>query len=478
MINCNPETVSTDYDTSDRLYFEPLTAEDVLEILDIERSNGTLVGVIVQFGGQTPLKLAQALQDAGVPILGTSPDSIDLAEDRERFSDLVERLGLLQPANGMARSRDEAVAVAARIGYPVLIRPSYVLGGRAMEIVDSQAQLDDYIATAVKVSGDSPVLIDQYLRDAIECDVDALADGDQVVIAGVLQHIEEAGIHSGDSACTLPPYSLPDDIIAEMERQAVLLANGLTVRGLMNIQFAVKDGLVYLIEVNPRASRTVPFVAKAIGQPIAKYAARIMAGEKLADLPPIRRDIGYMAVKEAVFPFARFPGVDPALSPEMKSTGEVMGIDANFPVAFAKSQLGAGTGLPQGGKLFVSVKDSDKPVIVPAVKTLVALGFEVVATGGTAHYLEQQGIPVERVNKVAEGRPHIVDHIIDGEITLIFNTTEGWQSHKDSQSIRRSALTGKVCYFTTAAASLAAAQAIEALRSAELDVRSLQDYYK
>ena len=478
MINCNPETVSTDYDTSDRLYFEPLTAEDVLEILDVERANGTLVGVIVQFGGQTPLKLAQALQDAGIPILGTSPDSIDLAEDRERFSDLVDRLGLLQPLNGLARSRDEAVAVAARIGYPVLIRPSYVLGGRAMEIVDSEAQLDNYIATAVKVSGDSPVLIDQYLRDAIECDVDALADGDQVVIAGVLQHIEEAGIHSGDSACTLPPYNLPAGIIAEMERQTVLLADGLSVRGLMNIQFAVKDGLVYLIEVNPRASRTVPFVAKAIGQPIAKYAARIMAGEKLADLPPIRRDIPYMAVKEAVFPFARFPGVDPVLSPEMKSTGEVMGIDANFPVAFAKSQLGAGTALPASGKLFVSVKDSDKPVIVPAVKTLSRLGFKVVATGGTARYLEAQGIVVEAVNKVAEGRPHIVDHIIDGEIALIFNTTEGWQSHKDSQSIRRSALIGRVCYYTTAAASLAAAEAIEALRSAELDVRSLQDYYK
>ncbi|KUR79234.1 carbamoyl-phosphate synthase large subunit [Novosphingobium sp. Fuku2-ISO-50] len=478
MINCNPETVSTDYDTSDRLYFEPLTAEDVLEILDVERSNGTLVGVIVQFGGQTPLKLAQALQDAGIPILGTSPDSIDLAEDRERFSDLVVKLGLLQPANGLARSRDEAVAVAARIGYPVLMRPSYVLGGRAMEIVDSVAQLDDYIATAVKVSGDSPVLIDQYLRDAIECDVDALCDGDQVVVAGVLQHIEEAGIHSGDSACTLPPYNLPPEIIAEMERQTVLLANGLNVRGLMNIQFAVKDGLVYLIEVNPRASRTVPFVAKAIGQPIAKYAARIMAGEKLADLPPIRRDIGYMAVKEAVFPFARFPGVDPVLSPEMKSTGEVMGIDANFPMAFAKSQLGAGAGLPDSGKLFVSVKDSDKPVIVPAVRTLAGLGFKVVATGGTARYLEEQGIAVDRVNKVAEGRPHIVDLIIDGDIALIFNTTEGWQSHKDSQSIRRSALTGKVCYFTTAAASLAAAEAIEALRSAELDVRSLQDYYQ
>ncbi|WP_420382588.1 carbamoyl-phosphate synthase large subunit [Novosphingobium sp.] len=477
MINCNPETVSTDYDTSDRLYFEPLTAEDVLEILDVERTNGTLVGVIVQFGGQTPLKLAQALQDAGVPILGTSPDSIDLAEDRERFSDLVEKLGLLQPLGGMARSRDEAVAVATRIGYPVLIRPSYVLGGRAMEIVDSQAQLDDYIATAVKVSGDSPVLIDQYLRDAIECDVDALADGDQVVIAGVLQHIEEAGIHSGDSACTLPPYNLPPEIIAEMERQAVLLAEGLSVCGLMNIQFAVKDGQVYLIEVNPRASRTVPFVAKAIGQPIAKYAARIMAGEKLADLPPIRRDVPYMAVKEAVFPFARFPGVDPVLSPEMKSTGEVMGIDANFAMAFAKAQLGAGLDLPMSGKLFVSVKDSDKPVIVPAVRTLARLGFKVVATGGTARYLEDLGIAVEHVNKVAEGRPHIVDHIIDGDIALIFNTTEGWQSHKDSQSIRRSALTGKVCYFTTAAASLAAAEAIEALCGAELEVRSLQDYY-
>ena len=434
--------------------------------------------MIVQFGGQTPLKLAQALQDAGIPILGTSPDSIDLAEDRERFSELVEKLGLLQPANGLARSRDEAVAVASRIGYPVLIRPSYVLGGRAMEIVDSQAQLDDYIATAVKVSGDSPVLIDQYLRDAIECDVDALADGTDVVVAGVLQHIEEAGIHSGDSACTLPPYSLPADIIAEMERQAALLARGLTVRGLMNIQFAVKDGKVYLIEVNPRASRTVPFVAKAIGQPIAKYAARIMAGERLADLPPIKRDIGYMAVKEAVFPFARFPGVDPVLSPEMKSTGEVMGIDADFPIAFAKSQLGAGTRLPTEGKLFVSVKDSDKPVIVPAVRKLQSLGFAIVATGGTARYLAAQGIAVEPVNKVAEGRPHIVDHIIDGEIALIFNTTEGWQSHKDSQSIRRSALNGRVCYFTTAAASLAAAEAIEALLRADLDVRSLQDYYQ
>ncbi|GHC87170.1 carbamoyl-phosphate synthase large subunit [Novosphingobium pokkalii] len=478
MVNCNPETVSTDYDTSDRLYFEPLTAEDVLEILDLERSTGELVGVIVQFGGQTPLKLAQALEDAGIPILGTSPDAIDLAEDRERFAALVEQLGLKQPANGIARSRDEAIAVASRIGYPVLIRPSYVLGGRAMEIVDSQAQLEDYIATAVQVSGDSPVLIDQYLRDAIECDVDALADGETVRVAGVLQHIEEAGIHSGDSACTLPPYNLPAEIVAEMERQAVLLAQALKVRGLMNIQFAIKDGDVYLIEVNPRASRTVPFVAKAVGQPVAKYAARVMAGERLADLPEIRRDIDYMAVKEAVFPFARFPGVDPVLSPEMKSTGEVMGIDGNFAVAFAKAQLGAGTRLPLGGTLFVSVKDTDKPVVLPGVRKLAALGFRIVATGGTARYLEEQGVAVEQVNKVAEGRPHIVDRIIDGEIALIFNTTEGWQSHKDSQSIRASALNGKIPYFTTATASVAAAEAIEALRSAELEVQSLQDYYR
>ncbi|MCW1381802.1 carbamoyl-phosphate synthase large subunit [Novosphingobium sp. KCTC 2891] len=478
MVNCNPETVSTDYDTSDRLYFEPLTAEDVLEILEVEKSKGELVGVIVQFGGQTPLKLAQALEDAGIPILGTSPDAIDLAEDRERFAALVEKLGLLQPANGLARSRDEAIAVAARIGYPVLIRPSYVLGGRAMEIVDSQAQLDDYIATAVQVSGDSPVLIDQYLRDAIECDVDALADGETVTVAGVLQHIEEAGIHSGDSACTLPPYNLPDEIVKEMERQAVLLATALEVRGLMNIQFAVKDGLVYLIEVNPRASRTVPFVAKAIGQPIAKFAARIMAGEKLANLPAIKRDIDYMAVKEAVFPFARFPGVDPVLSPEMKSTGEVMGIDSNFAVAFAKAQLGAGTLLPASGTLFVSVKETDKPVVLPAVQKLASLGFRIVATSGTASYLAENGVDVERVNKVAEGRPHIVDRIIDGDIALIFNTTEGWQSHKDSASIRGSALGGKVPYFTTAAASVATAEAIEALRSADLAVRSLQDYYR
>ena len=477
MVNCNPETVSTDYDTSDRLYFEPLTAEDVLEILRVEQQSGELVGVIVQFGGQTPLKLAQPLEEAGIPILGTSPDAIDLAEDRERFAKLVNQLGLLQPLNGIARSRDEAVAVANRIGYPVLIRPSYVLGGRAMEIVDSEAQLDDYIATAVNVSGDSPVLIDQYLRDAIECDVDALCDGEDVVIAGVMQHIEEAGVHSGDSACTLPPYNLSADIVAEMERQAVALATALKVKGLMNIQFAVKDGSVYLIEVNPRASRTVPFVAKAIGEPVAKIAARVMAGTRLSSLPPLKRDTPYMSVKEAVFPFSRFPGTDPVLSPEMKSTGEVMGIDTSFPIAFAKAQMGAGMKLPTGGTLFVSVKNTDKANILDAVKTMADLGFKIIATGGTAQFLAENGVPVERVNKVAEGRPHVVDKIVDGEVSLIFNTTEGWQSLKDSQSIRATALEMKLPYYTTAAASDAAARAIAALESSQLEVRSLQDYY-
>ncbi|RYM11766.1 carbamoyl-phosphate synthase large subunit [Sphingobium cupriresistens] len=478
MINCNPETVSTDYDTSDRLYFEPLTAEDVLEILNVEMSNGTLKGVIVQFGGQTPLKLAQALEDAGIPILGTSPDAIDLAEDRERFAALIDKLKLRQPANGIARSREEAIAVANRIGYPVLMRPSYVLGGRAMEIVDGQAQLEEYITTAVKVSGDSPVLIDQYLRDAIEVDVDALCDGDDVVVAGVLQHIEEAGVHSGDSACSLPPYSLSDGIIAEIERQTEVLAHALSVRGLMNIQFAVKDGIVYLIEVNPRASRTVPFVAKAIGTPIAKIASRVMAGEKIKDLPKIDRNaISHVAVKEAVFPFGRFPGVDPVLSPEMKSTGEVMGIDSNFATAFAKAQIGAGTMLPTEGTVFISLKDSDKPVILPAARKLVDMGFRLIATGGTAQYLGEQGIAVQRVNKVAEGRPHIVDKISDGDVQLIFNTTEGWQSLKDSKAIRISALRHKVASFTTAAASVAAADAIEALRGHALEVRSLQSYY-
>ena len=479
MINCNPETVSTDYDTSDRLYFEPLTAEDVLEVLHKEMQAGKLAGVIVQLGGQTPLKLAGALEAAGIPILGTAPDNIDLAEDRERFAALIEQLGLKQPENGIARSRDEAVAVATRIGYPVLMRPSYVLGGRAMEIVDTQAQLDTYIREAVIVSGVNPVLIDRYLRDAIEVDVDAIADGETVYVAGVLQHIEEAGVHSGDSACSLPPYSLTADIIGEIERQTKVLAAALNVRGLMNIQFAVKDGDVYLIEVNPRASRTVPFTAKATGIQVAKIASRVMAGEKLSSFDLSARNTGtHIAVKEAVFPFARFPGVDPVLGPEMKSTGEVMGIDGDFATAFAKAQLGAGTVLPETGRVFVSVKDSDKPQIVPAIRDLVAMGFTIMATEGTARALTEAGLPVSSVNKVAEGRPHIVDRIKDGDIALIFNTTEGVQSMKDSASIRGSALYGRVPYFTTAAASIASVAAIAALRRHTLEVRPLQDYHR
>ncbi|QNN65836.1 carbamoyl-phosphate synthase large subunit [Sphingomonas rhizophila] len=477
MVNCNPETVSTDPETSDRLYFEPLTGEDVLEILTREAEKGELAGVIVQLGGQTPLKLAAQIQSAGFPILGTSPDSIDLAEDRERFAKLVDRLNLKQPANGLARSRDEAIAVAERIGYPVLLRPSYVLGGRAMEVVDGPEQLDHYIATAVEVSGTSPVLIDRYLRDAIEVDVDAICDGTDVAVAGILQHIEEAGVHSGDSACSIPPYSLPDDVIAEIERQTRELALALSVKGLMNVQYAVKDGEVYLIEVNPRASRTVPFVAKAIGRPIAKIASRVMAGAALSEFEPIDRDIDHIAVKESVFPFARFPGTDPVLSPEMKSTGEVMGIDSDFDVAFAKSQLGGGVKLPDSGTVFISVKDTDKAHIIPAAKKMVELGFKVIATGGTADHLAAEGIPVDKVNKVAQGRPHIVDRIVDGGVQLAFNTTEGWQSLKDSQAIREAALKAKLPYFTTAAASVATARAIGALRGHALAVRSLQSYY-
>jgi carbamoyl-phosphate synthase large subunit len=477
MINCNPETVSTDYDTSDRLYFEPLTAEDVLEILAVEMSAGTLAGVIVQFGGQTPLKLAAELERAGIPILGTSPDAIDLAEDRERFAALVEQLGLKQPRNGIARSRDEALAVAERVGYPVLMRPSYVLGGRAMEIVEGPDQLIDYIQTAVQVSGDSPVLIDQYLRDAIEVDVDAIADGTDVVVAGVMQHIEEAGVHSGDSACALPPHSLPDAIVEEIKQQTDALARALMVKGLMNIQFAVKEGDVYLIEVNPRASRTVPFVAKAIGVPVAKIASRVMAGEMLADLPSLANRYSHIAIKEAVFPWGRFPGVDPVLSPEMKSTGEVMGIDMDFAIAFAKAQLGAGIVLPQKGTVFISVKPGDKAVILPAAQILSSLGFHILATAGTADYLVSHDIAVERVNKVAQGRPHIVDRIKDGGVDLIFNTTEGWQSLKDSREIRMTAVTNRIAHITTAAASVATAQAIAALRQRALEVRPLQSYY-
>jgi carbamoyl-phosphate synthase large subunit len=480
MVNCNPETVSTDYDTSDRLYFEPLTAEDVVEIARGEQSKGTLLGAIVQLGGQTPLKLAQGLLDAGIPILGTPPDAIDLAEDRERFQKLLIALNLKQPPNGLARSRDEAAAVATRIGFPVVIRPSYVLGGRAMEIVHDHAGLARYIVQAVKVSGDNPVLIDRYLQDAIEVDVDVLADGETAYVAGIMEHIEEAGIHSGDSACALPPYSLKPDIIKELTRQSEALAKALGVIGLMNVQFAIKaegDGHdIYILEVNPRASRTVPFVAKATGVPIAKIAARLMAGEKLASFGLTQQVMKHTAVKEAVFPFNRFPGVDVILGPEMRSTGEVMGLDPDFALAFAKAQSGAGVELPKAGRVFISVKDSDKPLLVPVAAKLIALGFTVVATESTQKHFQAQGIAAERINKVLEGQPHIVDAMIDGEIQLVINTTEGAQAIADSFSLRRTALTNSIPYYTTVAGARAAVAAIEALRRGPLEVAPLQSY--
>ena len=479
MVNCNPETVSTDYDTSDRLYFEPLTAETVVDLVKVEQRKGKVLGCIVQFGGQTPLKLAHALENAGIPILGTSPDSIDLAEDRERFQHLLQQLGLRQPANGTARSLEEAKAVAERIGYPVVIRPSFVLGGRAMQIVYDDEALERYMREAVVVSGSDPVLIDFYLKDAIEIDVDALCDGEQVYVAGIMQHIEEAGIHSGDSACSLPPYSLDETIIAELERQTVALAKALQVVGLMNVQYAVKDGIVYILEVNPRASRTVPFVAKATGVPIAKIAARVMAGEKLAAFGlTTRPTMKHVAVKEAVFPFARFPGVDILLGPEMKSTGEVMGIDSDFARAFAKSQLGAGTTLPLEGGVFLSVKEGDKPAMVAIARRLLGMGFKVMATDGTARYLREHGIPeVGVLNKVLEGRPHCVDAMMNGQIHLVVNTTEGSQAVKDSFSIRHTALTRNIPHYTTVAGARAAVEAIEALRRGTLDVAPLQSYF-
>jgi carbamoyl-phosphate synthase large subunit len=478
MVNCNPETVSTDYDTSDRLYFEPLTAEDVIELARVEQRRGTLVGVIVQFGGQTPLKLAAALEAASIPILGTSPDAIDLAEDRERFQVLLKKLDLRQPANGTARSAAEAEKVAAEIGYPVVIRPSYVLGGRAMEIVHDVDSLHRYMTTAVKVSGSNPVLIDSYLSDAIEVDVDAVADGRDVYVAGIMEHIEEAGIHSGDSACSLPPYTLGNGLLQGLNEQTVALARGLNVVGLMNVQFAVKGDDIYVLEVNPRASRTVPFVAKATGVPIAKIAARVMAGEKLAsfDLKAPARD--HVAVKESVFPFARFPGVDVILGPEMKSTGEVMGIDRSFARAFAKSQLGAGNKLPQDGTVFISVKDRDKSAMVLPAKRLVERGFRILATGGTANYLEQRGLPVERINKVLEGRPHIVDAMKNGEVQLVFNTSEGAQAAADSFSLRRAALLNGIPYYTTVAGVRAAVEAIGATAAGDLEVAPLQSYFR
>ncbi|MCB1527906.1 MAG: carbamoyl-phosphate synthase large subunit, partial [Hyphomicrobiaceae bacterium] len=485
MVNCNPETVSTDYDTSDRLYFEPLTTEDVLEIIAAEQQSGTLKGVIVQFGGQTPLKLAAALEKSGVPILGTSPDAIDLAEDRDRFKALIDRLGLKQPNSGIARSPGEARAVADGVGYPVVIRPSFVLGGRAMEILHDSAEIDRYITrlsatldrpSELVVSDRRPLLIDSYLTDAVEVDVDVLCDGKDVFVAGIMEHIEEAGIHSGDSACALPPHSLQPDIIAELERQARELALALEVVGLMNVQFAIKDGTVYILEVNPRASRTVPFVAKVIGKPVASIASRIMAGEKLGafGLEPVKLD--HVAVKEAVFPFARFPGVDPILGPEMRSTGEVMGIDRDFAMAFGKAQLGAGQPMPMSGTVFVSVKPSDKERIVPAVRDLQDMGYRIIATRGTARHLNENGVQCSVVNKVLEGRPHIVDMMKNRDVDLVFNTTEGAKALADSKDIRRTALLHHIPYYTTLAGAVAVTRAIRALKAGNLEVAPLQTY--
>ncbi|WP_374385125.1 carbamoyl-phosphate synthase large subunit [Dongia sp.] len=478
MVNCNPETVSTDYDTSDRLYFEPLTAEDMIEIARVEQSQGKLLGCIVQFGGQTPLKLAAALEAANIPILGTSPDAIDLAEDRERFQQLLHTLKLRQPKNGIARSTEEAEKIAGEIGYPVVIRPSYVLGGRAMEIVHEIGQLRRYMRTAVQVSGDNPVLIDSYLEDAIEVDVDALADGSDVYVAGIMEHIEEAGIHSGDSACSLPPHTLPLQVISELRRQSESLAKGLNVVGLMNVQFAIKGADIYVLEVNPRASRTVPFVAKATGLPIAKIAARVMAGEKLKTFNLNTSLRHHVAVKEAVFPFARFPGVDIILGPEMRSTGEVMGLDSNFARAFLKAQLGAGLNLPKSGTVFISVKDKDKPAIVPATKRLLDMGFDVCATPGTAAYLRNQNLNVRAINKVHQGSPHIVEAMQRGEIKLVFNTVAGNKAVGDSFSLRRAALMGQIPYYTTLSGALAAVDAVGALAAGELAVAPLQSYFK
>ncbi|SNZ20824.1 carbamoyl-phosphate synthase large subunit [Cohaesibacter gelatinilyticus] len=498
MINCNPETVSTDYDTSDRLYFEPLTAEDVIEILQKEQTNGALEGVIVQFGGQTPLKLAQALQNANIPILGTSPDAIDLAEDRDRFQKLLYKLDLKQPNNGIAYSIEQARIVAEQIGFPVVVRPSYVLGGRAMEIVRTPEAFEKYIQMTLAelvppdirlkypndktgqinaVLAQNALLFDSYLSGAIEVDVDCLCDGDEVVVCGIMQHIEEAGIHSGDSACSLPPYSLSDEIQEELARQTREMALALNVGGLMNVQYAVKDGEIYVIEVNPRASRTVPFVAKTVGSPIAKIASRVMTGEKLSGFEINQAKTDHIAVKEAVFPFARFQGVDTLLGPEMRSTGEVMGLDKDFAIAFAKSQLGAGVKVPTDGTAFVSVKEDDKPRVLSAVRRLKNAGFRIIATGGTQRYLTENGIECEKINKMLEGRPHIVDAIKNGEVQLVFNTTKGAKALSDSRDLRRAALLNKVPYYTTVAGAEAAAQGIEAYSKGNIEVQPLQDYF-
>ena len=498
MVNCNPETVSTDYDTSDRLYFEPLTGEDVIEILRLEQSKGELLGVIVQFGGQTPLKLAHTLEQAGIPILGTSPDMIDLAEDRDRFKRLLDKLGLKQPQNGIAYSVEQARLVLQELGLPLVVRPSYVLGGRAMEILRDEQAFERYILGTLPelvpndikarypndktgqintLLGKNPLLFDRYLSDAIEVDVDCVADGKDVFIAGIMEHIEEAGIHSGDSACSLPPHSLKPEIIAELERQTRELALALNVVGLMNVQYALKDDVIFVLEVNPRASRTVPFVAKVIGKPIAKIASRIMAGETLASFTLKAEPYDHIAVKEAVFPFARFPGVDVLLGPEMRSTGEVIGLDSSFGIAFAKSQLGSGTQVPKKGTVFVSVRDADKPRIVPTMKMLSELGFEILATDGTLKLLAANGIKATKINKVLEGRPHIVDAIKNGGVQLVFNTTEGKQALMDSRSLRRTALLHKVPYYTTLAGAIAAAEGIRAYLAGDLEVKALQDYF-
>jgi carbamoyl-phosphate synthase large subunit len=479
MVNCNPETVSTDYDTSDRLYFEPLTAEDVLEIVDTERANGQLAGVIVQLGGQTPLKLASRLVEAGVPILGTSADAIDLAEDRKRFQVLLGKLGLKQPHNATAMTAEETIEAARTLGYPVILRPSYVLGGRGMVIVGDEAALKATVSSGelFRISGDNPVLIDSFLNRATEIDVDAIADeAGNVFIAGIMEHIEEAGVHSGDSACSLPPHSLSLKVIKEIERQTIALALALNVRGLMNVQYAAQGNDIYVLEVNPRASRTVPFVAKSIGKPVAAIAARVMAGESLMAFPLGTGKPGHICVKEAVLPFARFPGVDTILGPEMKSTGEVMGIDTTFGRAFAKSQIGAGLKLPLSGRVFISVKEPDKAETIAPAKALIDMGFEILATRGTARVLAEAGLKVQIINKVLEGRPHIVDAIKNGDVQLVFNTTEGAQALADSASIRRTALTMKVPYYTTLAGAMAAVGGIAALREGSLEVAPLQSY--
>ena len=478
MVNCNPETVSTDYDTSDRLYFEPLTAEDVISLVRREQANGRVLGCIVQYGGQTPLKLSLALTKAGIPILGTTADAIDLAEDRERFQQLLHRLGLRQPENGIARSTEEAEAITDRIGYPVVIRPSYVLGGRAMEIVHDNRGLQRYMREAVQVSGDNPVLIDRYLNDAIEVDVDCISDGETVYVAGVMEHIEEAGIHSGDSACALPPYTLSPAMVTELKAETEAMAKAIGVVGLMNVQYAIKDNEVFVLEVNPRASRTVPFVAKATGVAVAKIGARVMAGAKLSEFNLDDEAVArHVAVKEAVFPFNRFPNVDTILGPEMKSTGEVMGLDASFERAFAKSQLGAGVKLPLTGTAFLSVREADKNGCVAVARRLIDSGFDLVATRGTAARLKEAGIDAKVVNKVLEGRPHCVDAILSGQIQLVINTASGAQSVSDSFDIRRSALTHGVPHYTTIAGARAAAHAIAALKADRLEVAPLQSYF-